>query len=117
MTGGQVARRRSTPSELHDEDYPAYTMGRAADLLGVQPAFLRSLDATGLLTPNRSAGGQRRYSRAELALAMRVRMLLDENIPLIAAIRIINLERQLEAARRRILRLESYGLENRGTST
>ncbi len=101
-----MTRRQGIPRELHDEDYPAYTMGRAADLLGVQPAFLRSLDATGLLTPNRSAGGQRRYSRADLALAMRVRALLDENMPLIAAIRIVNLERQLEAARRRILHLE-----------
>jgi hypothetical protein len=33
--------------KLEDQDYPAYTMGRAADLLGVQPAFLRSLDAAG----------------------------------------------------------------------
>ena len=40
-------------------------MGLAAGLLGVQPAFLRSLDAAGLLTPGRSVGGQRRYSRAE----------------------------------------------------
>jgi MerR family transcriptional regulator, heat shock protein HspR len=101
-----VTRRPSTPGELHDEDYPAYTMGRAAELLGVQPAFLRSLDASGLLTPNRSAGGQRRYSRAELELAMRVRALLDENMPLTAAVRIVNLEHQLEVARRHILHLE-----------
>lgn len=76
-------------------------------MLGVQPAFLRSLDAAGLLTPNRSAGGQRRYSRAELTLALRVRELLDVNMPLIAAIRIVSLERQLEAAHRRIAELES----------
>ena len=51
-------------SRLDDEDYPMMTMGQAAELLDVQPAFLRSLDAAGLLTPNRSPGGQRRYSRA-----------------------------------------------------
>ncbi|MDQ4010224.1 MAG: MerR family transcriptional regulator [Actinomycetota bacterium] len=84
-------------------------MGRAADLLGVQPAFLRSLDAAGLLTPDRSAGGQRRYSRAELTVATRVRELLDENMPLIAAIRIVSLERQLQAAHRRIRYLEGLG--------
>ena len=60
-------------------------MGLAADLLGVQPAFLRSLDAAGCLTAGRSAGGQRRYSRADLALTVRVRELLDENMPLAAA--------------------------------
>ncbi len=81
--------------KLDDQDYPAYTMGLAADLLGVQPAFLRSLDAAGLLTPGRSAGGQRRYSRADLALAIRVRELLDENMPLAAATRIVSLEHQL----------------------
>lgn len=92
--------------KLEDEDYPAYTMGRAADLLGVQPAFLRSLDAAGLLTPDRSAGGQRRYSRAELTLAIRVRELIDQNMPLAAATRIVSLEHQLAAAHRRIAHLE-----------
>lgn len=98
------------PQDIHDklddQDYPAYTMGRAAALLGVQPAFLRSLDAAGLLTPDRSAGGQRRYSRAELTVAIRVRQLLDQNMPLSAAIRIVSLERQLAAAHRRIAHLE-----------
>ncbi|MDQ3765407.1 MAG: helix-turn-helix domain-containing protein [Actinomycetota bacterium] len=65
-------------------------MGRAADLLGMQPASLHSLDAAGPLTPDRSVGGQRRYSRAELALALRVRELLDQNMPLAAAIRIVS---------------------------
>ncbi|MDQ3764003.1 MAG: MerR family transcriptional regulator [Actinomycetota bacterium] len=102
-----MTRPQGRTSKLDDDDYPAYTIGLAADLLGVQPAFLRSLDAAGLLTPNRSAGGQRRYSRAELTLAMRVRELLDANMPLIAAIRIVSLERQLEAAHRRIACLES----------
>jgi MerR family transcriptional regulator/heat shock protein HspR len=92
--------------KLDDHDYPAYTMGLAADLLGVQPAFLRSLDAAGLLTPGRSAGGQRRYSRADLALAIRVRELLDQNMPLTAATRIVSLERQLAEAHQRIALLE-----------
>ncbi|HET9116464.1 MAG TPA: MerR family transcriptional regulator, partial [Pseudonocardiaceae bacterium] len=64
-----------TTEKLDDVDYPVYTMGTAAELLGVQPAFLRSLDAAGLLSPGRSAGGQRRYSRADLTLAMQVREL------------------------------------------
>ena len=32
---------------LDDPDYPAYTTGRAAEVLGVRQAFLRSLDAVG----------------------------------------------------------------------
>lgn len=103
-------------SKLDDDHYPAYSMGRASDLLGVQPSFLRSLDASGLLTPQRSAGGQRRYSRAELGLAARVRELLDENMSLAAACRIVVLEHQLEQAQRRIADLEAgAGMDlNRG---
>lgn len=50
-------------NKLDDQDYPASTP----------------------LTPGRSAGRQRRYSRADLALAIRVRELLDQNMPLTAA--------------------------------
>ncbi|HEX6405433.1 MAG TPA: MerR family DNA-binding transcriptional regulator, partial [Pseudonocardiaceae bacterium] len=50
---------------LDDEDYPALSMGQAAELLGVQPAFLRSLDAAEVLRPGRSSGGHRRYTRRE----------------------------------------------------
>ena len=49
-------------------NYPAVTMGQAAELLGVQPAFLRSLDAAGILRPHRSDGGHRRYSRRQLEM-------------------------------------------------
>jgi MerR family transcriptional regulator, heat shock protein HspR len=101
-----VKGSRGIQHKLDDQNFPAYTMGLAADLLGVQPAFLRSLDAAGLLSPDRSAGGQRRYSRAELTLALRVRALLDQNMPLAAAIRIVSLEHQLAAAQQRITELE-----------
>ncbi len=35
----------SAAERLDDKDYPAYSMGRAAEILGVPPAFLRGLDA------------------------------------------------------------------------
>ena len=88
-----------------DADFPAYTMGRAADMLGVTPAFLRSLGAAGLIEPERSLGGHRRYSRHQLMLAGRVRQLLDEGIPLTAACRIVTLEDRLAAAHSHILEL------------
>ncbi|WP_369795885.1 MerR family transcriptional regulator [Actinoplanes sp. N902-109] len=90
---------------LDDADFPAYTMGRAADLIGVTPAFLRSLGTAGLIEPERSLGGHRRYSRHQLQLASRVRQLLDEGMLLTAACRIVTLEDRLEAAHRRILDL------------
>jgi DNA-binding transcriptional MerR regulator len=86
--------------KFDDEHYPAYTMGRAAEMLGTTPGFLRSLDEAKLLAPQRSSGGHRRYTRHELRLAARVRELLDEGMALNAACRIVVLEDQLEAARR-----------------
>jgi DNA-binding transcriptional MerR regulator len=75
-------------------------MGQAADILGVRQAFLRSLDAAKLLTPQRSSGGHRRYSRYQLRLAARAHELVAEGTALESACRIIILEDQLAEARR-----------------
>ncbi|MFI6451979.1 MerR family transcriptional regulator [Streptosporangium amethystogenes] len=86
--------------KLDDDDYPAYTMGRAAEILGTTPAFLRSLGEARLIEPQRSSGGHRRYSRYQLRLAARARELVDQGTALEAACRIIILEDQLEEALR-----------------
>ncbi|WP_410585951.1 MerR family transcriptional regulator [Amycolatopsis sp. lyj-23] len=94
----------ATPSaagKFDDEHYPGYTMGRAADMLGTTQGFLRSLDEAGLITPQRSAGGHRRYSRHQLRLAARVRELVDQGTAIDAACRIVTLEDQLHEAQRR----------------
>ncbi|PXY29239.1 helix-turn-helix domain-containing protein [Prauserella sp. PE36] len=82
-------------NRLDDEDYPAWTMGQAADALEVQPAFLRSLDAADVVQPHRSAGGHRRYTRRQLRLAARMRELFDNGMTLAAAERIVRLEDEL----------------------
>ncbi|MFR9800978.1 MerR family transcriptional regulator [Pseudonocardia sp. RS010] len=82
-------------SRLDDEDYPAVPMGQAAELLGVQPAFLRSLDSAGVLHPHRTDGGHRRYSRRQLTLAGRLRELLDDGHTLTSAQTIADLEDRL----------------------
>ncbi|MFF0161552.1 MerR family transcriptional regulator [Streptomyces sp. NPDC005263] len=85
---------------LDDDHYPAYTMGRAAELIGATPGFLRALGETGLIAPSRSDGGHRRYSRHQLRLAGRARELVDQGTPVEAACRIIGLEERLEDALR-----------------
>jgi DNA-binding transcriptional MerR regulator len=91
----------STPiDKLDDDDYPAYTMGRAADMIGATPAFLRALGDAKLIVPLRSTGGHRRYSRYQLRIASRARELVDAGTPIEAACRIIILEDQLDEARR-----------------
>jgi DNA-binding transcriptional MerR regulator len=90
---------------LDDPDYPAYTTGRAAEVLGVQQAFLRSLDAAGAVRPQRTPGGRRRYSRRQLAFAARIRELIDQGCTLAAARRIADLEDDLAAERALTARL------------
>jgi DNA-binding transcriptional MerR regulator len=89
-----------TNDRLDDEDYPAYSMGRAAELLGTTQGFLRAIGEARLITPLRSAGGHRRYSRYQLRIAARARELVDQGTPIEAACRIIILEDQLEEAQR-----------------
>jgi DNA-binding transcriptional MerR regulator len=88
------------PDKFDDDHYPAYTMGRAAEMLGTTPGFLRSLDEAKLIEPQRSPGGHRRYSRAQLRVAARVRELVDQGTGLDAACRIVTLEDQLHEAQR-----------------
>ena len=98
---------RDPVRRLDDPDFPALTMSQAADLLGVQAAFLRSLDGSGVLEPYRSAGGHRRYSRQQLALAARIRELLDDGHSLASAGTIVGLQDQLASARADVDRLRT----------
>ncbi|QQQ76323.1 MerR family transcriptional regulator [Saccharothrix sp. 6-C] len=98
-TQDQSSDERPTAARFDDDDYPAYTMGRAAEMLGTSAGFLRSLDEAKLIEPQRSTGGHRRYSRTQLRLAARVRELVDQGMGLDAACRIVTLEDQLQEAR------------------
>lgn len=100
MEGAMAPDPQTAADKFDDDDYPAYTMGRAADMLGTTPGFLRSLGEAKLIEPQRSAGGHRRYSRYQLRLAARARELVDDGTPLDAACRIIILEDQLQEALR-----------------
>ena len=85
--------------DLDDPDYPAFTTGRAAEVLGVQQAFLRALDTAGAVIPQRSDGGRRRYTRRQLAFAARIRELFDQGHTLAATQRILALEDDLATER------------------
>jgi DNA-binding transcriptional MerR regulator len=93
--------RKSAADRFDDEHYPAYTMGRAADMIGATPAFLRAVENAQLIDPVRSEGGHRRYSRYQLRLAARVRDIARHGTGVEAACRIVILEDQLAEARER----------------
>lgn len=77
-------------------------------MLGVQPAFLRRLDTEEVVSPARSDGGQRRYSRADIGRVQEVWTMAGEGMTLPGIRRILVLEAevgelraQLAAARSR----------------
>jgi DNA-binding transcriptional MerR regulator len=63
------------------------------------------LDTAGAVTPQRTAGGRRRYTRRQLAFAARIRELFDQDHTLAAALRILALEDDLAAERALTARL------------
>jgi DNA-binding transcriptional MerR regulator len=89
----------------------AYTMGRPAELLGATRNSLWAVGEARLITPLRSTGGHRRYSRCQLRITARARELVDVGTPIDAACRIVILEDRLEEAPR--TNEELHGLASR----
>ena len=88
------------PSPFDDENTPLYTVGQVAEMLAVKHAFLRRVDDLRVVSPQRSPGGQRRYTRCEIRIIQQVVSMADKGITLQAIRRIIELERQLAAVTR-----------------
>ena len=87
---------------LDDENRPIFTVGQVSEMLEIQQAFLRRLDQLGVVSPSRSAGRQRRYSRREITVVRYVVDLVDEGMTLAAIRRVLQLEalvRELTAER------------------
>jgi DNA-binding transcriptional MerR regulator len=92
---------------LDDEHAPLFTVGQVAEILGVQPAFVRRLDTEQVVTPSRSAGGQRRYSRHEIGQVRTVSAMAGEGMTLAGIRRILALEAEVAALHGEIRRLQA----------
>jgi DNA-binding transcriptional MerR regulator len=85
-----------------DENVPLYTVGQVAEMLSLKQAFLRRIDELQVVSPRRSAGRQRRYTRVEIRVIQQVATMADEGMTLPAIRRIIELEERLaEVVRQR----------------
>ncbi len=100
MTPDPLTPDRLTP--WTDPDAAFFTVGQAGDLLGVPAATLRRFDAAGAVSPQRSSGGQRRYSSRQLTHARRLVDLVAEGLSLQAATRIAALEDEVAVLRQRL---------------
>ena len=85
-----------------DENAPLFTVGQVAEMLSLKQAFLRRIDELRVVSPQRSAGRQRRYTLVEIRVIQQVASMADEGMTMPAIRRIIELEQQLaEVARER----------------
>jgi MerR family transcriptional regulator/heat shock protein HspR len=94
----------TTPN--HSADTPVFVISMAAELAGMHAQTLRSYDRLGLVTPGRTSGGGRRYSVRDIELLREVqRLSQDEGVNLAGVKRIIELDNEVQALRRRIAEL------------
>ena len=103
---------------IDDENLPLFTVGQVSVMLEIQQAFLRRLDQKGVVSPSRSEGKQRRYTRHEITVVQYVVQLADQGVSLAGIRRILQLEaqvRQLElecaALRAQLRRYQEQGEE------
>ncbi|GAA2390284.1 MerR family transcriptional regulator [Nonomuraea africana] len=91
-----------------DDHAPLYSLGQVADMLRVQHAFLRRLDQHNVVSPSRSPGGQRRYSRRDIMTVQHVTRMTDEGMTLIAIRRILELEQEVRQLRHELERARAH---------
>ena len=91
-----------SPLPIDDHAAAVYTVGQVADMLGVQPAYLRRLDSEGVVQPARSQGGQRRYSRNEIDQVQRVNAMTAEGLTLAGIRQLLVLEAEVAHLRRQL---------------
>jgi DNA-binding transcriptional MerR regulator len=75
-------------------DCGVYGISVAAELVGMGVQTLRLYEARGLLEPDRTAGGTRRYSDNDLERLRRIGFLLDAGLNIAGIAMVLELERQ-----------------------
>jgi MerR family transcriptional regulator, heat shock protein HspR len=90
------------PLPLNDRNAPLYTVGQVADMLRVQPAYLRRLDSEEVVQPARSSGGQRRYTQDQIRTVEQAAKLASEGMTLAGIRRVLVLEAQVRDLQRQL---------------
>ena len=75
-----------------EADQGVYGISVAADLVGMGPQALRLYEQRGLLEPDRTEGGTRRYSQNDVDRLHRIRQLLGAGLNLAGISAVLDLE-------------------------
>lgn len=87
-------------------DRALFGISVASELTGVNPQMLRVYEDRGLLTPARTDGGTRRYSRRDLDRVDRITTLLAAGLNLAGVAHVLELEEETERLRAEIQNLQ-----------
>ncbi len=90
-----------------ERDRALYIISVAAELAGVHAQTLRIYERKGLIEPQRTSGGSRRYSDRDITLLRRIQELTNEGVSLVGVRRILELEDELARADARRRELEA----------
>ncbi|HEX2287032.1 MAG TPA: helix-turn-helix domain-containing protein [Mycobacterium sp.] len=86
-----------------NDEARTFLISVAAELAGMHAQTLRTYDRLGLVRPQRTSGGGRRYSQHDVELLREVqRLSQDEGVNLAGIKRIIELTNQVEALQARL---------------
>ena len=89
------------------DEAATFVISVAAQLAGMHAQTLRSYDREGLVSPERTSGGGRRYSSRDIELLREVqRLSQDDGVNRAGIRRIIELEAQVDALRSRLEELQ-----------
>jgi DNA-binding transcriptional MerR regulator len=89
---------------IDDTNAAVFTIGQVADMLAVQQAFLRRLDREAVVSPARSDGGQRRYSRDQIDQVAEICVLIGEGLTLAGIRRVLELEARVATLEAQVAR-------------
>lgn len=76
-----------------------FAISVAAEMVSMEIQNLRVYERRGLVTPDRTAGGTRLYSEADIAVLHRVRELLAEGLNLAGIAQVLTLEAEVRRLR------------------
>ena len=82
-----------------------FAISVVAEMVAMPAQNLRVYERHGLLEPDRTAGGTRRYSRADVERLHRIRELLGEGLNLAGVAHVLALEAEVERLRAECARL------------
>ena len=94
---------------MSDHTRGVFAISVAAEMVSMQVQNLRVYERRGLLEPDRTAGGTRLYSRADVERLQRIGDLLAEGLNLAGIARVLVLEDEVRRLRAQVARLQAAG--------